>query len=455
MLKRWLQLEKIYQLLVIVCLAVFFSSQFWLKKPVIDWDITLYYHYLPAIFIYDDLKFEEPVAEWGKRHFYMKTDDEGNQFVKMTAGPAILYSPFFLTGHLWASISDKHPADGFSAPYRMALLAAALAYALLGLYFLKRFLSYYVKPGIAALTAVLIFVGTNMPHYSFVEPMSHVFSFALVSLVLWRFQVYRQQAHLREVLIIGLAGGLIILVRPTNIIALLFPLILLIKDARLSAKQWWQHGSLAIALILVAVSPQLFYWKYMTGHWVVYSYTEEGFFFLDPKIWKGLFSYRKGWFVYSPLLFVSLPGFILLLKKFTWEGVATLFTLLIALWVTFSWWCWWYGGSFGARPLIEFLPFMALALAFSVEWLLGQKAYFKVPGFLIISFLCVWSVFMNKQYKSTIIHWDSMSKELFWKQFFIDHYVKDHDKYLDPPNYDAALKGEQEWILGWALSFKV
>jgi len=441
---RWFRLERIYQLLILVCLLVFVSSRFWNKKPTIDWDITLYYHYLPALFIYDDLKFEHPVEEWGKRHFYMKTDAEGNRFVKMTAGPAILYSPFFFAGHLYASLSDTYQADGFSAPYRLALLAAALAYALAGLYFLKRFLQFFLSPGIASLAAVLIFAGTNMPHYSFVEPMSHVFSFALVSLVLWRFEVYRKKASIKEVVIMGLAAGLIILIRPTNVIALVFPIFLLIWDKPLKGIQWWIHGGLAALLILIAVSPQLFYWKYMTGHWIIYSYTEEGFFFLSPEIWKGLFSYRKGWFVYSPLLFVSLPGFYLLFKAHRKEAMATVLTLLLAFWVTFSWWCWWYGGSFGARPLIEFLPFMALALGFSLQWILKQKLWLKLPAFLVISFLAVWSIFMNKQYKSTIIHWDSMSKELFWKQFFIDHYVKDHDKYLDPPDYDAALKGEEE-----------
>lgn len=443
-MSKFFRLERLHQLLILVCAVVFVTSRFWDKKPVIDWDITLYYHYLPALFIYDDLKFEQPVAEWGKRHFYMKTDEEGNRFVKMTAGPAILYSPFFFGAHAFALSSDQFEADGFSAPYRLALLAAALAYALAGIYFLKRFLQYYVSPGIASLSAVLIFAGTNIPHYSFVEPMSHVFSFALVSLILWRFEVYRKSIALREVLIMGLSAGLIILSRPTNILVLLFPLILIFLDKPLKGKQWFIHGGLAALLILIAVSPQLFYWKYMTGHWIVYSYTEEGFFFLDPEIWKGLFSYRKGWFVYSPLLFICLPGFYYLIRNRLKEGIATLVTLLFALWVTFSWWCWWYGGSFGARALIEFLPFMALALAFSLTWLLKQKAYFKVPGLLVISFLAVWSVFMNKQYKSAIIHWDSMSKELFWKQFFIDHYVKDHGKYLDPPNYEAALKGEDE-----------
>jgi len=441
---RIFKLEGLYTLLVIVCLAVFVSSKFWIKKPVIDWDITLYYHYLPALFIYDDLKFEEPVAEWGKRHFYMKTDEEGNKFVKMTAGPAILYSPFFFAGHAFASISESHPADGFSAPYRLALLAAALAYALMGIYFLQKFLAFYVNKGVASLAAVLIFAGTNLPYYSFVEPMSHVFSFALITLIYWRFEHYRRKPNWRDLILMSLSAGLIVLVRPTNVIALLFALILLIGDKSLSPKQWLQHGAIALLLILLAVSPQLFYWKYMTGHWVVYSYTEEGFFFGNPQIWKGLFSYRKGWFVYSPILFVCLPGIYLLWRKFSRTAYAAMSTLLLAFWVTFSWWCWWYGGSFGARALIEFLPLMALALAFCLDWLLGQKLWTKIPAFILICFLGIWSIFMNKQYKSTIIHWDSMSKELFWKQFFKDHYIQDHDKYLDPPNYDAALKGEEE-----------
>ncbi|MGB0977796.1 MAG: hypothetical protein ACPGVV_00300 [Croceimicrobium sp.] len=438
------RLERLYQLLIVVCLVVFLSSKFWIKKPVIDWDITLYYHYLPALFIYDDLKFEQPVAEWGKRHFYMKTDAEGNQFVKMTAGPAILYSPFFFMAHAYATFTDQYVADGFSEPYRFALLAAALAYALAGLYFLKRFLQHYVSAGIAALSSVLIFAGTNLPHYSFVEPMSHVFSFALVCLILWRFEIYRRKASMKEVIIMALSAGFIILSRPTNIIVLLFPLLLIFIDKPLKGKQWISHPLVAALLIFLAVSPQLFYWKYMTGHWIVYSYTEEGFFFLDPEIWKGLFSYRKGWFVYSPLLFICIPGFYFLFKERKKEALAAMLSLAFAFWVTFSWWCWWYGGSFGARALIEFLPFMALALAFSLQWLLGQKLYLKIPALSLISFLALWSIFMNKQYKSSILHWDSMTKELFWKQFFIDHHIKDHGKYLDPPDYDAALKGAEE-----------
>jgi hypothetical protein len=193
---------------------------------------------------------------------------------------------------------------------------------------------------------------------------------------------------------------------------------------------------------LLVISPQFFYWHYATGHWLVYSYNDESFFFTDPEIWKGFFSYRKGWFIYSPILFVALPGFILLAhhqRKLFWGALLTVF---IASWVTFSWWCWWYGGGFGARPMIEFLPFMAMAIAGSLAWLTHQAKALKILAIVLLSFIAVWSIFMNKQYKSQIFHWDSMSKEVYWGQFFKDHLIDNYQEKLDSPDYEAAKRNE-------------
>ena len=54
--------------------------------------------------------------------------------------------------------------------------------------------------------------------------------------------------------------------------------------------------------------PQLLYWKTVTGNYLFYSYADEGFFFLNPQILKGLFSYRNGWLIYSPVMFFALLG---------------------------------------------------------------------------------------------------------------------------------------------------
>jgi hypothetical protein len=438
--------NSLYWLLVIVSVFVFSLSRFWDKKPVIDWDMTLYYSYLPALFIYDDLKFEQPTKEWDERHFYMNSDDNGNRYVKMTSGLAIMYSPFFALGHLYASASEIHPADGFSSPYRLALLASSLFFALWGLHFLRRVLERFFSPIVSNLSVILLFVGSNMPHYSFVEPMSHVYNFFLISLILYLSFKFIDKPSFKFAIPIGVLAGLMILIRPTNIIVLLFPVIYLASTGSLKhASEWLKYGLTAAIFGFLALSPQLLYWHYMTGSWIIYSYNDEHFFFLQPHIWDGLFSYRKGWFVYSPLLLFAAVGFIALFKKSKLLFGSSITVLFLGLWVNLSWWCWWYGGGFGARSLIDFLPFMALGLAAFLKWLAQQNKLIKTPIILALSFLSLWSIFMNKQYKSSIIHYDSMSKELFWKQFFKDHYIKDYESYLEHPDYDAAKKGEEEY----------
>ncbi len=432
--------KRSFVLLVLVLFTVFWTSKFWQSRAVIEWDVTLYYSYLPATFIYHDYDiYDSGEEEWGKRQFYMNQDAEGHRYVKMTAGLSMLYSPFFLAAHSFAQNSAQFEANGFSEPYRYALLISALIFALGGLYCLGRFLRFYFSDKVAALAMLCIFTGTNLPYYSFVEPMSHVYSFALVSFILLQTQLYLGRQKMVRALLIGLAAGLLVLIRPTNITALIFPILLIIHSFRnINTRQLWQHLTLTLAVAVLPLLPQFIYWKHMTGHWLLYSYNDESFFFSDPEIWKGLFSYRKGWFTYSPILFVALLGLVALYRRYRHLLLGVLLTLIPTLWITFSWWCWWYGGSFGSRPMIEFLPFMALGLATAIEFLTDQKRWLQWGGGVLVFFLCFWSVFMNKQYKSSIIHYDSMSKELYWDQFLIDHFVEDYEKKLDPADYEAA-----------------
>ena len=428
-----------FAIIALVITIVFATSRFWDSKPVIAWDITLYYSYLPALFIYDDIAFENPSQEWFDRQFGAAQTPIGKNAIKMTSGLAMLYSPFFFGAHLYALNSESFQADGFSTPYRFTLLLSDLVFCMLGLWFFGKWLMLYFPEKVATLTVAVIYAGSNMPYYTFVEPMSHIYNFALVSMILYWTSKYLTAQKLKFVVGIGLASGLLVLIRPTNIIALTFPLLLLLTSLRkLDRKPLLFHGLIATLLAFLVCLPQLIYWKYISGQWVYYSYSDEGFFFTDPEIWKGVFSYRKGWLVYSPILFLTIPGFYFLFKQNKVFGVSSMITLFISLWVTFSWWCWWYGGGFGARALIEYLPFMALPIAALLLWLSKRPLLLKIPAGIIVAFLCFLSVFMNKQYKSGIIHYDSMTKELFWKQFLIDHHIPDYWDYLDPPDYEKA-----------------
>jgi hypothetical protein len=104
-------------------------------------------------------------------------------------------------------------------------------------------------------------------------------------------------------------------------------------------------------LALLVFLPQLLYWHRQTGYWLFYSYGEKGsFFFLRPRIADGLFSYRKGWLLYTPVMILALAGIPLLYKKYKLFFASVAVTFILAVYVMFSFWCWWYGGSFGCRP---------------------------------------------------------------------------------------------------------
>lgn len=434
-----------YLLLVLAAVVVFLNLKPWQdEKPIIDWDVTLYYSYLPGLIIYQDLAFDNPAPVWGERHFYMNRDTAGHRFVKMTAGLAYLYAPFFLGSHAFATLHPDYPADGFSPPYEIGLLISSLCFALLGLWLLGKTLLQWYRPGVVLLVLTALYFGTNLLYYSQVSPMSHAYSFALVCLLLYGTFAYFRKQNAWRALLIGLAAGLLILIRPTNIIALLFPLVLLPGAwKQLHRGQFVRHLIWAVLIALVIWLPQMAYWHKLTGHWFFYSYSGEHFYFLDPKIWQGLLSYRKGWFLYSPVLLLALPGLVMLFRQDKRLASGGLAVILIALWVSFSWWCWWYGGSFGARPLIEYLPFMALGLAAFGRWISRGALWRKIPLLLVAAFLTFLGFFMNWQYRHGLIHHDSMSRTLYWKQFLRPDRAPDYWNYLDTPDYEAARRGDR------------
>ena len=112
---------------------------------VIDWDNFGYYMYLPATFIYDDLKLKDNTwVEEAQRKYSLSSNyyqahviENGNHIVQYTAGMAFLYSPAFFAGHLAAKLTS-YPADGFSQPYQLALLLQSYLMVFLGLFFLRK-----------------------------------------------------------------------------------------------------------------------------------------------------------------------------------------------------------------------------------------------------------------------------------------------------------------------------
>ena len=368
-------------------------------EATISYDVSGYYMYLPAAFIYHDLKEVKFLDEVIERYrptadpYQVFTHESGNKVMKYSIGQAVMYAPFFAVAHVWASTDGAYPADGFSFPYQFMISVGSLVVSFLGLFWLMTLLRVYFREGIVALTLLLIVFGTNYLNYSAIDgAMTHNNVFTLGALLLLTAHRFYVRATLARAVLIGGCIGLMALTRPTEIIAAVIPLLWgldLTQSGALGQRLRFlgEHRGklLAAAVVTLAVgSLQLIYWKYVSGDWLVYSYQDQGFDWLSPHLNKGFFSYKAGWLIYTPLMVFGLLGFYPLFRRKTALFPALFLHALLFIYVAFSWSVWWYGGSLGQRTMVQEYA----VLAFPLAAFLGSAFWARprVPGPVAASF---------------------------------------------------------------------
>lgn len=408
----------------------------WKENTSLQWDKVGYYTYLPAVFIYHDLDHLAFYVKMNEKYNFTTNKvayatypqkKTGRLLNKYPVGVSLLELPFFLIAHGITGILQTYPSDGYSSIYRLSVQIATLAWLLFGLLMLRKLLCRYFDDKTVACTLLLIALGTNLYCYSFFEAgMSHSFSFALFAAALNEVDLFYTNQKRRHLLLTSFWLGLIIIVRPTNLI---FAIVLLLwpvnKTSNLRVKLQYllnNKASLLLGALLCfgVVMIQLSYFKYITGDWIHFSYEEEGFNFLHPKILSGLFSYRKGWFVYTPLAFFGIGGFYMLIKKRIDLLPAIGIYILLNTYIVFSWKEWYYGGGFGARALIESFAVLAFPLSFFIEWLLISLRFKLIKVFcgLILILITGMNIWQTYQYSRAVIPWDNNNKAYYWKVFF-------------------------------------
>jgi hypothetical protein len=247
--------------------------------------------------------------------------------------------------------------DGFSKPYQAAIQFGALAVAFLGLWLLRRLLLYYFKDGVVAICLFVLVVGTNYLNYSAIDgSISHSWYVHLyVALMLCS-----RSFHLKPTT--TLAAGYWRSLRPGYAHPaygdhrLHHSLLWGVEDIRIGTIRgrisflWAQRGRLLLAALIAGciISIQLIYWKSVSGHWLVYSYQDQGFSWLHPHIFDYAFSYRSGWLIYTPAMLLAIIGFIPLIFRGP-QRVMIIVFCGIAFYIVSAWDVWWYAGMGGGR----------------------------------------------------------------------------------------------------------
>ncbi|HRH67459.1 MAG TPA: hypothetical protein PLU53_14240 [Bacteroidia bacterium] len=340
---------------------------------------------------------------------------------KYFAGTAFAELPFFAAAHACALIFDL-PADGFSFPYQVAINLAAIVFAVCGFYFLKKWL---LRHGLNPLhISIVLFglaFGTHLFYYTVDDAsLSHAYSFGIASLFIYHAHSFFRKNHAGRFMASILLAAWMILIRPVNgMILFALPFLAGSHETFVTGMKFVFKNKLTVVvsgLLLICIPAiQLLVYHWQTGHYFAYTYGEEHLSILQPHLSDFLFSYKKGLFVYTPLLLFGVAGFSYLYGKSKWEFFTLSTFLMLVIYVLSCWSVWWYGGSFSQRPMVEFLPFFC----FPFTLLIGQlESSLKKLSFFLIFIFCI---FLNQvqvyQYRYNFIHWENMDKEHYWRVF--------------------------------------
>ncbi len=400
------------------------------NNATLSWDAMGYYAYLPSVFIYKDIK----QFHWADSiiHRYQPgpakaeelgaRSDNGNVVLKYGPGVAIGESPAFLIAHALARPMG-YQADGFSRPYQAAVQFGALLNAILGLWLLRRFLRHYYTDGVVAAVLLIIVIGSNYLNYSAIDGgLSHTWLFTAYAGLLLASHSFYQKPAWKTAAIIGLLCGWAFLIRATDIIAVLIPLLWTLPDLKTASRRRHlrflaaQRLKLAVAagLMLMIASVQLIYWKSVSGHWLYNAYGDQGFSWLHPHLLNYSISYKSGWLTYTPAMALSLIGLVYFLRRGA-SRVAILTFLALAFYIVTAWDIWWYSGS-GGRAMVQYYPALAMPLAALLQWLGARRlrAWASLPIIAALCYINIWFTY-HAHAGSLYDAEGNMTGQYFWR----------------------------------------
>jgi len=373
-------------------LLFFFLLSLPIANPIVHGDGVGYYAYARAPLIQHDLHFEE---DWRRANLYFsqsRTQADGrlnaNQYTQtgfvgnlFTVGPAILWAPFLVTAHAVVLVADHFGAhvatDGFSAPYKVAMVVGTAFCGFLGLLLSFTLAGKYVQPRWAFLATLGIWTASSLPVYMYFNPAwSHAHSAFVVALFLWFWDRTRPERTTRQWLLLGLLSGLLLDVYLPNGVFLLLPCLesirsywqlLRLKSRAELLKQFSGNAAFVLTMTL-AFLPTLITRRIIFGGFFRFgAYSTLSWDWSAPHWRSVLFSSDHGLLSWTPLLGLSLAGLFFPTRMAKATTAYCAISALAFYYVIASYPYWDGMASFGNRFFISLTPIFVFGLALFLE----------------------------------------------------------------------------------------
>ncbi len=403
---------------------------------VLMWDVYGAYLYLPATFIYSDVYLQDMSwlealnAQYGSTpHLYQFFEhSEGKQIIQYPSGFAVIYLPFFLVAHLIASLTS-YPADGFSYPYQFAIVTGHLFYLVAGLIMAFKVLKYFFDEWLSAFLVLLLLCATNFLFTAvFMVAMPHVHLFLFYALIVYyTIRWHEHPSSRKNSILLGVVLGLACLIRASEVLAVFIPLLWGIGDlSSLKSKirllnRHKQQVLLVIGFFIFPGLLQLVYYKLGTGTFFYNAYQNngEGFDLFSPYLSNFLWSFRKGWWLYTPVMFLTAVGMIVLWTRRAKPTFLLAFTVfaLLNVYLLASWTCWWYAESFGQRSIVQSCLIYLVFLGALVNAIRHYSRKLLVVFVLLVAACSALNIVQSYQMRTGLLHPSRTTRESYLAHF--------------------------------------
>jgi hypothetical protein len=347
-------------------------------KTIIRGDGIGYYAYLPSIVGQRTVDFQPTFERFLDAGVPAQAEnlrielDNGLTANYKQVGSALMALPFYALTTVLLGVTAATEDPVLSPVYQLAFTTASLAYVLVGLFLLYRFLKDLWGTWAARLALIAAVFATPLVAYMFFEPSySHTFSVAAIivfALFLYKTGPDRSGS---QWLLLGLIGGVMVI---THVQEILFMALIPAEAGWMLANRRWSTRllsgyALAAAGFAVGILPQLLIDRLVFERWLPPSAPNISFDFVHPHLVELLTSTYHGWLSWSPLVVAAFLGFPILVRRLGWFAVALIGIGLGEFWLNAALSDWSGGLGFGSRRLTDQTLLLALGFGAFFSWL--------------------------------------------------------------------------------------
>ena len=334
--------------------------------------------------------------------FLERQTPSGRRMNFTTLGSALLWAPFYAAGHL-AALAAGAPADGYSRPYIVSVALGSAVYGFLAVVLSAAAARRVVGRGLAA--SLIVAVGTPLVFYSYVAPVfGHATSAFAVSLMVWVWLRVRDRWTVGGALALGLAGGLVAIVREQDALLALGPALDFLGFAwrrlqerpatRANAGSRQIQAAIAgLAGFVLAFLPQALAYASINGGIQPDATVVRKLTWSSPHALGVVFSPEHGLLAWTPLVAFALTGLVLLatnrVARPQAQRVGALLVLmcLAQIYTSGIVESWTVAGSFGQRRFVALTPILTIGVA---TLLVVATHVWARRGLVALLALCVW-----------------------------------------------------------------